>query len=199
MPRAVRSLRGLILLGLLSAPAGGAAQARPTSPRGGASAEALIGVRGTSLRGEATLMVGGSARLRVHPDVAFGGSAWVLTEVLNIDGERTGGGLGLRVGYGGGGIWLTLRRSARMRVDAGLLLGAGNAKIELPAVGTEIAADNFFVFEPEVGLAVRMTGWAAARVSVGYRAVTGVEDLPGVGARQLRGSAATIGLVFGPQ
>jgi hypothetical protein len=185
------------LICLLFAPPGATAQPRSGASAAGTSAEFATGARLTSIRGETTVMVGVRGLLRVRPSFSFGGGAWALTEIIDIDGSEGGGGLGLRVAYGGGQIAFTAWRGARTAVELRALVGAGNAKIELPVVGTEIAADNFLVVEPEAVIQVGLTRWLRAETGFGYRAIAGVEDLPGVGEPQLRGAFATIGLVIG--
>ena len=71
-------------------------------------------------------------------------------------------------------------------------MGAGNAKIVLPVTEAEIDADNFGVLEPEIVGTWRMSTHLEAGVGVGYRFVTGVEDLTGVSASQLRGPSVGV-------
>jgi hypothetical protein len=59
-----------------------------------------------------------------------------------------------------------------------LMLGAGNAKVRLPVIGTEIATDNFGVLEPEITGERPLWSFLALRAQVAYRWVFDVEDLP---------------------
>ena len=80
----------------------------------------------------------------------------------------------------------------------GLLWGAGNAKLELPAVRTEIAADNFLVLEPGASVLFRLVGPLQLTGEAAYRWAVGVEDLPGISGDQLRGLSVSLGLAIGP-
>ena len=77
-----------------------------------------------------------------------------------------------------------------------LLVGAGSAKVSLPIVGTELAADNFGVIEPEVFGELALRDFAQLRAQLGYRLVYGVEDLPQVGPEHLRGATFTLSLLL---
>jgi len=72
------------------------------------------------------------------------------------------------------------------------------AKVSLPIVGTELAADNFGVVEPEIVGVLPLRSFAALRAQVGYRLAYGVEDLPQVDAKYLRGATVTVSLSLGP-
>jgi hypothetical protein len=79
-----------------------------------------------------------------------------------------------------------------------LLVGAGSATLSLPVVGTETAADNFGVIEPEAVAVLPMWGFMKLRAQLGYRFAHGVEDLPQVAPEHLRGATASLAISLGP-
>lgn len=172
------------------------AAAQTVPGRAGLSLEA--GLRATSLRSEMSAMAGASVLLRPTGPLILGGGGWLLTRVRRIDPDSPGGGLRLRVAYGGVVTGVALGAAGPVDLDVRALWGAGNAKIELPVEKAQIAVDNFFVVEPEVGVTLHVARALAARLSVSYRAVSGVEDISNVTGPQLRGASGTLALVVGP-
>jgi hypothetical protein len=158
------------------------------------AALASVGVRVTSFRGDGAWMLGGSLVFSLTPRTAVGGAGWMLTAPALIDATETGSESDLIVGYGGVVIHHRFSAPGSSGLGLRLLLGAGNAKVRLPVSGTEIAADNFGIVEPELVGALAIGPHAELRAQVGYRLAYGVEDLPQVTSRSLRG--ATFTLVF---
>ena len=68
----------------------------------------------------------------------------------------------------------------------------------LVVVGTELAAANFGVVEPEVTGLLPLHDFVHIRTHLGYRIVYGVEDLPQVEPEHLRGATLTLSLSLGP-
>lgn len=176
--------------------AGGAQPAGAQDSTGRAGLDIEAGIRATSFRSEFSWMGGGSALVRPWHGLALGGGGWMLMGSRRIDPDSPGGGLRLRVAYGGLVAATPLPGPGRTEADLRVLLGAGNARIELSAPRAEIAADNFLVVEPEVGITMIVAWPLTARVSLAYRFVGGVEDVSGVTARQLRGLSATAFMGF---
>lgn len=154
--------------------------------------------RATSLRGESTLMTGGTVLLHPLARLSVGAGGWFVPGVRRIDPDSPGGGLRLRVSYGGLVTGVDLGRLGPLAIGVRVLWGGGTARIELPVEETEIAADNFLVIEPEAGASVRLVSRLDVRLSGGYRAVSGVEDVSSVTGGQLRGAFAALGLAFRP-
>ena len=143
-------------------------------------------------------MVGGDARISLGTSFSVGGGGWVLTKPLGISGAAGASDLEVAVSYGGVQSEYRLGPSQGAAIALRLLVGAGSAKVSLPIVGTELAADNFGVIEPEVVGLLPLYDFAALRTQVGYRFVYGVEDLPQIDATHLRGVTLTLALSFGP-
>lgn len=186
--------RAVLIAFLLLGP--GAAGAQQRAPK--ATFEAGTAVRATRLRGGTSYLAGGSAQLAIHDRFSFGGAGWVLLGASALPGATPSSDLEFRVAYGGVYTEFRILGSERRNVSVGALMGAGNGKVTLPAVGTQIAADNFGVVEPDVSADLALFGRLHARLTVGYRATFGVEDLPGISATDLRGYVAGVGLTIRP-
>ena len=159
-------------------------------------ARASLAVEGslrlTRIRGETVRMGGAAALLNLGGRFSFGLAGWTMFSALTI--ERPGGALNFSFSYGGAIGELRLADTGSLVYSARLLLGAGTGKLNLPAVGTEIEADNVGVLEPEA-----CATWSPVRrvrldAAIGYRAVFGVQDLPGVSGDDLRGPTVRLTL-----
>lgn len=151
----------------------------------------------TTLRGKAGIFAGAAGLLGWGEGFAVGGAARIQGTDNTIATGSPDSDLQLVTAYGGLLTQLSLPVDAPGDLFVRVLLGAGSAKIRLPVVGTEIAADNFAVIEPEVVLLRGLAGPLRVGAGVGYRLVFGVEDLPGLGAGDLRGPSARIFLHIG--
>lgn len=198
-PSAPRASPALVVAILAAFPLGLAAQgpAEATASTG-ARVHVEVGPRYSSVRSEGGLFLGGVARFDFGGPFTFGGAGWVLTDPVELPGGEPGTGLGLKVSYAGVLTGWELIRSGRLRGEARVLWGAGNAKLELPVVETEIAADNFLVVEPGVSADLLLIGPLHVSGALSYRWATGVEDLPGVSTGHLRGLSVSLGLAIGP-
>lgn len=156
------------------------------------------GLRLTSVRDETATMVGGALTLHPEGRFAFGGEGWILLNEREIPGEVADSDLKLRMAYGGGTVRAVLYQGGWSTMEAGLLLGAGTARVSLAVVGTEIAADNFGVVEPHVALSLTPGGPVYLRLLGGYRGAFGVEDLPGISPEHMRGWTLGLALGIGP-
>jgi hypothetical protein len=104
----------------------------------------------------------------------------------------------LTISYAGEQSEYRLARAGAGGLGLRLLVGAGSAKVSLPIVGTELAADNFGVVEPEVDGVLSVGDFVQLRAQLGYRMVYGVEDLPQIDPKQLRGATLTLSLSLEP-
>ncbi|MHB1194144.1 MAG: hypothetical protein ACYC6F_13975 [Longimicrobiales bacterium] len=184
-PAVVAGLVGaawLALAGPLSAQAAGA----PAT----ASAEASLAL--TTLDGGAAWIGSATALLGLTSRISLGGGGSVLLGTRSLPGSARGTDQELRTAFGG----LVVQFDAARREDRHLwlrvLAGAGNAKMDLALVGTQIASDNFGVLVPEVGVSVRLSGPLRVGAALGYRAVLGVDDLPGLAPSDLRGPSVRV-------
>lgn len=193
------AVHGLVLALLTALPAPLAAQdASAPSSRDLARTHLEAGARLTSLRSQGAVLLGGSARFGLGGPLTFGAGGWVLTNTVDVTAGEPGTGLLLNVAYGGVVTGWDLVEAPRFRSSARILWGAGNAALELPAVKTEIASDNFLVVEPALATALRLHGPLRLLGELTYRWVGSVNDLPGITAGQLRGFSASLGLAVGP-
>lgn len=168
------------------------AQAPPASV--GASVEASLGA--TALHGGASWTTSASVLLGVTPKLSVGGSGTLFLGTADLGGSTPGSDRTLRTAFGGLVAQLTLAELPRLSLWLRTLAGAGNAKVDLAAVGARIAADNFGVFVPEFGGTMQLAGPLSAGAAMGYRAVFGVDDLPGVRPSDLRGLTVRVLLVL---
>ena len=155
-----------------------------------ASAESSLAL--TTLDGGAVWMGSATALLGVTARISLGGGGSVLLGTRSLPGSARGTDQELRTAFGG----LVVQFDAARREDRHLwlrvLAGAGNAKVDLALVGTQIASDNFGVLVPEIGASVRVSGPLRVGAALGYRAVLGVDDLPGLAPSDLRGPSARV-------
>jgi hypothetical protein len=167
------------------------------SPSHRVTAGVEAGARISGLRDEAKGLWGGAALLHVHPRLSLGGAGWILHSRSAIDVASPGPDLEMALGYGGVVADARIVAHHRMAVDIRVLAGAGNAKIIVPVVGSEIGADNFGVLEPEVALTLHLTSALGVKLTGAYLHSFGVEDLPPVLPQDLRAFSAGLSLVVG--
>jgi hypothetical protein len=142
------------------------------------SSSASVLLKAGDVAGRQRLLLGGGVGLVFGHRLAVGGGGVALTENVEIPGSTAGSGFQLGMGYGGLVLqyWHPLPFHFKARTD--LLVGGGHAEISDRLLGRELGADNFFVAEPELGLTRRLFSILHAGVSVGYRWVRGLDDLP---------------------
>ena len=170
-------------------------QVAPSEPAA-ATAFVSLGARRTSLRNSGAWMVGGDARISFGTSFSLGAGGWALAKPLGISGVAGASDLELAISYAGLQAEYRLAQARVTGIGLRLLVGAGSAKVRLPIVGTELAADNFGVIEPEVVGELALRDFAQLRAQLGYRLVYGVEDLPQVGPEHLRGVTLTLSLLL---
>lgn len=190
----------LVAVGVLSAAAwvapAGPLAAQSADARASAWAEASLAL--TALEGGADWMGSAAALLQLGPRVSLGGGLSMLLGPRTLPGSDRGTDQELRMSYGGLVVDFHVARRDGRDLWLRLLGGAGNAKVDLAVVGTQIASDNFGVVVPEVGGSIRL--WRPLRLgaAIGYRAVLGVDDLPGLAPSDLRGPSARVLLSLHP-
>jgi hypothetical protein len=170
----------------------------PPADSGGARTRVEGGVRMSRLRAERVTFLGGTAAFDLGGRFFFGGAGWVLREPLEVSVAEGATGLRLELAYGGALAGWTFARREGARAEARVLAGAGTARLRLRAAGAEIAADNFLAVEPAVAASVPLVGSLGLWAELAWRWVRGVEDLPGVGADQIRGPSVSLGVALGP-
>lgn len=163
-----------------------------------ATAIVSVGARRTTLGNSGAWMVGGDARISFGTSFSLGGGGWALTKPLGISGVAGGSDLELTISYAGVQSEYRLVQAGATGIGLRLLVGAGSATVSLPIIGTELAADNFGVIEPEIVGIFPLRDIVELRAHLGYRIVYSVEDLPQVDPEDLRGATLTLSLLFGP-
>lgn len=175
-----------------------AAQEATAERSDGVRAFAEAGVAGTRIHGEATAVLGLAMGLSVGPGLSIGGAARLLPGPVAV-GRVVLQEVELEVGYGG--LLLQLRRPAWSDRGAWILralVGAGNADVLEQSTSLRLDSDNFLVVEPSVGVELALLGPLWAGASISYRFVSGVEDLRGVGASDLRSPSLALRLRISP-
>ena len=176
------ALRALLAAGLFCA---APVQAQEAGSPATAFFEGSLAV--TTVQGDVAGMGGGAILLGVNRRLSLGGAGAFMFGHRRLPGPGPGSDLDLRMAYGGVvAQWLVLERGER-NLWVRALAGVGNGSVDLAVVGTEIAADNFGVYAPELGGSMTVRGPLLGGASVGYRGVFGAGDLPGVTPADLRG------------
>ena len=163
---------------------------------GGGEVSGAIGghYKATRLAGGTRSMVGVKAVVIFAGGLEIGIVGIKLLEAVDIS---TGPGnlLELRPGYGG--VTIAKRGLLGSPIGGSLLIGAGNAEIRALPVGNQLGSDNFFVIEPEVTLSLPRWKVIRSSVGMGFRFVTGVDDLPTLSTSDLRGLTVTLTFALG--
>jgi hypothetical protein len=141
---------------------------------------------------ESAAFLGMAGLLSLDGRFTFGAGGSLMLGPTTVESDGAGSDLDLRLAYGGLVLQVNLVGSRDRYLALRALVGAGNAKIEDTVYGLEIGADNFGVVEPEVVGMISLAGPLQLGLGVGYRCVFGVDDLPGVGASDLRGPSAKV-------
>jgi hypothetical protein len=179
-----------VLAGVAWVSYGGPLSAQSPGAPAVAWAEASLAL--TTLEGGAEWMGSAAALLALTPRLSLGGGASVLLGSRTRPGSAPGTDQELRTAWGGMVAQYRLARRDDRELWIRALAGAGNAKVTLALLGTQIASDNFGVFVPEIGGTLRLAGPLRAGAALGYRAVLGVDDLPGLAPSDLRGPSARL-------
>lgn len=192
------NLRAIVLLtALLGSGAPLRAQEVPDSadlPGPDAAIEA--GLRLTQIESHAVWMAGGLVQVRIRPRIHVGGAGWVMSGPVPLRGG-SGTGRDLEVGYGGASISLGLP-SRSVSLLGRLLMGAGNADVRDRASGTLVGSDNFGLVEATIAMEAPLGGRISFVAGGSWRAVFGVEDLPGASGGDLSGPSLVMGLRLSP-
>jgi len=104
----------------------------------------------------------------------------------------------LRMEMGHGGFWLgyTYASHKLVHVFASAKLGWGGIDVEIDDSGFK-SNDAIFVATPEVGIEMNVFRWFKIAGTVGYRSVTGVNNIPGQSNEDFSGLAGSVTFRFG--
>jgi hypothetical protein len=127
----------------------------------------------------------GAVLLKQRLYVGLGGAGLATDNPVPESGESLG------MGYGGLLIGYVVPTSSLVNVTADVLVGAGG----LSTHSTD-GTDQIFVFEPTVGLELRLARFARIGLGASYRYV-GSADLAGILDSDLRGVTGTVSLRAG--
>ncbi|NJD20860.1 MAG: hypothetical protein FIA95_16450 [Gemmatimonadetes bacterium] len=130
-----------------------------------ASAEASVAL--TTVVGELSWMGSGEVLVDLTPRFSLGGAGSFLLSARSLPGATRGNDRELRIAFGGLVAQVELSRGKGRRFWLRVLSGAGNAKVSLALVGTQIASDNFGVLAPEVGASLPLIGPLRAGAALG--------------------------------
>jgi hypothetical protein len=124
----------------------------------------------------------------------LGGGGYTSIGKVDVGGSSQGNAFELGMGFGGVVLEYIGAIRSRYGIGAGVLVGGGNARVRDPIVGTELGSDNFIVLQPEAVIRVQLLTAVEAALSLGYRLVGGVEDLPGLRPGDLRSYVASLSI-----
>lgn len=147
------------------------------------------------LAGSSQFHGGGWGGVVIGQRLLVGGGG--LTAIGWRELAASGGGTGFETAVGYGGLVLRVREplGPEWIMEFGALAGAGNARVRDRVTRLELGADNFWVFEPEIGLSLRLPMGLRGGAALGYRTVWKVEDLPTLKEEHFRGF--TLGAFLG--
>ncbi len=197
MPRTLPALASLLLLTLCPA------TIHAQGP--GLGSENRVGAA-VSLRAGATWVDGGptpigslSATLRLSRQFEVGGEAAMTLRPTLLDSEESSDAPELSLGYGGLLLRWTSEEgtpSPSFRWRAGLLLGAGSARLESVVLDHEVASENFLFAEPEIALLLSQDRNIRLSIEGRYRLASATARLSELGPQGVRGASLTLGVQF---
>lgn len=188
----------LHLVGWLCSATSVVGQAPPSprlGPEGnvGAHMGAFLGV-GT-LKGILSPQLGGRIGVDLSPWLRVGGEGTVVLDAPRVLPEDTPDATELSLGYGG--VFLELSPASVGSANlwsAGILLGAGTARIRSARLGSELDSRNFFLAEPSVARHLRLRGPLVGETRLAYRIPLNARPPLGVRPADLRGASLRITL-----
>jgi len=140
-------------------------------------------------------MLGLGMALRLSPSLEMGGEGFLGLRRIDVSPRGSTEQSELALGYGG----LVLRygpgrESGLEGWRAGLLVGAGTARVRSRLADTELDVDNFFVLEPSLEYRRSLRSSLGIVAGAGYRTTLGANPLPGVEPDDIRGPTLHLGL-----
>jgi hypothetical protein len=143
------------------------------------------------MMGEFAAFAGARAALRLKQNVYLGLGGLGLATDNRVPGATPGTTHRLQMGYGGFLIGYAVPTKGLVDFTADALIGAGGVSLD----GLD-RSDEFFAFEPSLGVELRLARVVRLGLGGGYRFVGGV-DLPGVRDADLRGFTGTASIKVG--
>lgn len=187
----------LLLLGALLVPTSHAMGQEPPSMGTGGEVGAIVsaGPTGSQVADHLMPMLGLGFHLRLTPGLEIGGDGFLSLRSVRISPDNSPDRAELALGYGGASIRFGLGGpSANSGWYAGLLAGAGTARIRSALVDAELDADNFFVIEPSLEYRIPLESRLGITAGVSYRFTAGADPLPGLDSGAIQGPALSLAI-----
>ena len=171
-------------------------------------------IRFGPIAGRDGLWVGGKGGWIINHAFVIGGAGMGLANQPHAPSsinDPAGRGLDLQMGYGGLMLEYFLMPKKLIHATASALVGAGSISVvernaHMQGCGSRgnsggcgdfySVSDNFFVFEPEVGIEANVVSFFRVNLGATYRVVTGVNGI-GLENRDVRGVTGALTLKFG--
>jgi hypothetical protein len=145
-----------------------------------------------NMMGDFAAFAGARAALRLKRHVYLGiGGSGLATDNAQIPGATPGVSHRLNMGYGGFIVGYAVPTREFLDLTADVLIGGGGVSVD----GLN-QSDEFFAFEPSVGVELRIAPVLRLGLGASYRFVGGV-DLQGVDDSDLRGLTGTASIRLG--
>ena len=142
-------------------------------------------------------VLGLGAALRLTPRFELGGEAVIGLHPVRVSPPASPDRSELSLGYAG--VHLRVFATSGFledRLSGNLLAGAGTARIRSALVGTDVATDNFAVFEPSLSWRIRAPRGVQGSVGAGYRFTFGSDPLPGVDPGAIQGVVVSVAVIL---
>ncbi len=183
---------------LLLTPGDAAAQSVPGLGSDG-EVGAVVSLRptGSQVVDQFMPMLGLGMALRLSPSLEVGGEGFLGLRRVNVSPRGAAEQSELALGYGG--LILRYGPERESGLDgwrAGLLVGAGTARVRSRLANAELDVDNFFVLEPSLEYRRGLRSNLGVVAGAGYRTTLGADPLPGVDSEDIRGPTLHLGLNF---
>jgi hypothetical protein len=146
----------------------------------------------TSMRGDASLLIGGRGAWIINSTIAIGGGGYALvTPRTLIEGTASGLDTMYSVGYGGFELEVVLWADEAIHASVMTLIGAGGLTTGVSRSGegsdwdwdwgghNSLTDDAFFVVEPQVNVEANITSWFRMGLGASYRLTSGVDTKVG--------------------
>jgi hypothetical protein len=144
------------------------------------------------MMGEFAGFAGARAAVLLKQRVYLGlAGAGLATDNVEVVGPVPGSARPLRMGYGGILVGYVVPTPSLVDVTADLLVGAGGVHPK-----GVVDDDGVFVFEPSVGVQLKLAPVARLGIGAGYRFV-GDAEVAGIEDSDLRGFTGTVSILFG--
>jgi len=158
-------------------------------PEGWVQGAILAGGGVTTIRGTGVAVAHLAGQVALGPRLRIGAEAVLPLDGASLSAEGSSDGSALYLGYGGARVEVLPGAS---HWTAGVLLGAGTARVRTPGSGSNLADRNFLVVEPGVRLSTGTLGPLRHGIALSGRIPLGSPALPGVRKGDLYGVSISL-------